>query len=403
VLVTFRTSAGGGVSGSLTLSNTISGSGSLDLVDTNSTLTLAGPGNADNHTGGTIIDGSINVGGVTFIMNTINPNTANGLVENAVGATPAGSIANNGVVTPPLNYVGGNGTNSGEVSIGSVLWPGAGGKFSTFGTGTLDTQPGGGGSPPEGGFVWSLGTVTNAGGGFNDLLNVNGDLDTGGSIPIFINPVGLLTTNGVYTLVQYTGNLINGFNHNSIAIYGGAATRYTFDETQGGGLVQLKVLTGVGTMRWTGASGNGQWDVQQSQNWTNTATATPVAPKDYQFLQSDQVVLDDSITASGGTNVLSITNGTVVLPATITVNATNNYTIQGAGSIGGGASILKTNSGTLTISNANTFTGTLTIQAGTLLANANNALGAASAVQVYGGSLQVNGANFSVVSTLITN
>jgi autotransporter-associated beta strand protein len=85
------------------------------------------------------------------------------------------------------------------------------------------------------------------------------------------------------------------------------------------------------------------------------------------------------------------------------VNATNNYTIQGAGSIGGGASILKTNSGTLTISNANTFTGTLTIQAGTLLANANNALGAASAVQVYGGSLQVNGANLSVVSTLITN
>jgi len=124
------------------------------------------------------------------------------------------------------------------------------------------------------------------------------------------------------------------------------------------------------------------------------------------------VILDNSIIASGGTNVLSITTNNPVKPTSITINATTNYVIQGPGSIAGAVNILKTNSGTLTISSANTFTGTVTIAGGgtpyisstngitfggSVIVNNANALGATNntVIVTNGGTLDVGGPAFA--------
>jgi autotransporter-associated beta strand protein len=348
VAVTYRTLAGVvNQAGSLTFSNTIIGAGSLNKYDTNA-LILAGPAYADNHSGGTVVgDGDGDPGGI-LILNTINTNTANALIEfnSSLG---------------PTNFVGGNGTNAGPVTIEDTLWPGVGGKFSTFGSGSIDT----GGSPPRA-FVWSLGSTTNVGGGFNDLLNINGDLDTAGTIPIFINPVGLLT-NGVYTLVKYTGNLISGFSGNNIFIYNGAPTRFTFSRDQSvPGIITLSVTGGMSLMEWNNGdvSNSGKWDVQGSQNWTNLLSPTLNAV-DHEFLQGDAVLLDDNITnAANPVTAITIASNIAVMPMVITNDSTVNYSVSGAGKISGAGKLVKAGTSTLTLSNTNDFTGPVTVLGG---------------------------------------
>src|SRR6185437_723622 len=77
----------------------------------------------------------------------------------------------------------------------------------------------------------------------------------------------------------------------------------------------------------------------------------------------------------------------------VMVNSGTNYTFYGSGSISRSASIVKDGSGTLTISNANTFTGTVTINAGTLRVGVNmpQALGSAD-----GGTIIASGATLDL-------
>src|SRR4029453_490516 len=105
--------------------------------------------------------------------------------------------------------------------------------------------------------------------------------------------------------------------------------------------------------------------------------------------QLDQANFDDSST-----------NGTVdvavdVAPASITVNASRNYTIGGAGRITSSTGITKSGTGKLTLTNPqNSFLGNVTINGGTVsgptLANAGtaSAFGAGSTITLDGGTLE---------------
>ena len=55
--------------------------------------------------------------------------------------------------------------------VNDVFWPGVGGTPSTFGAGSIVFANAGQS------VIFTLGSVTNAGGGINDLLNVSGDFD----------------------------------------------------------------------------------------------------------------------------------------------------------------------------------------------------------------------------------
>ena len=151
VEVTFRTAAGTAASGTLTLSNTISrgtpGS-SLTKEDTN-TLTVAG---TDSYSGGTTVNDG------TFILNGINSNTANTLTVNAQHAGSAHHL----------------GRQRDQRRAGDVQRRPSGRAWAARPARLVRGTSRSSGTRRS---IFSLGSATTAGGGVNDLLNVNGDFD----------------------------------------------------------------------------------------------------------------------------------------------------------------------------------------------------------------------------------
>jgi autotransporter-associated beta strand protein len=124
-----------------------------------------------------------------------------------------------------------------------------------------------------------------------------------------------------------------------------------------------------------GATGDGKtWDVATSQNWNNGSPA--------EFSQNQAVAFNDA--NNGNYNV---TLNTAVTPASVTfANNAGNYTISGAGGIGGSASLSVTGTDKVTLSTTNTYTGPTTVTSGTLVIGAASALPGNAAVAIDGGS-----------------
>lgn len=132
---------------------------------------------------------------------------------------------------------------------------------------------------------------------------------------------------------------------------------------------------------WTGSSSD-IWNVQGAANWVlnGTSTASP-------FLTADEVTFDNSAAATAR----SISIAETVLPGRVTVDSTGNYAFHGAG-IGGGAILTKSGSGTLTLTNPNTATGAISINAGTLSVGDGGTTGSLGSgpITLNGGQLVIN-------------
>lgn len=127
--------------------------------------------------------------------------------------------------------------------------------------------------------------------------------------------------------------------------------------------------------------GDGVWNINTTNNWKN-AGGTPV-----NYVDGDIVFLDD--TASGASPV-TITLSSAVSPTSVTVNGAKNYILTGSGGIGGAVGLTKNNGGKLTLSNANSYSGTTTVNGGTLsFGNAVNL--PAGSVTLGGGTFECTG------------
>ena len=318
------------VSDFMTLSNALSGSGSLVKVG-GGTLTLSGP--AKNYGGNTTVSNG------TLVLNC--------------------SLNGSGTLTTLTGTaLGGTGTNTGPVIVGGTLSPGT--SAGTFGSGNLTLEAGAT-------LQFELNSVTTIGNGVNDLINVAGDLTVNNN-SININLLATALQAGTYRLINYTGNLTGTFDP-TITLAGGASHYGLVLDTSTLGQVNLIVSGSAGRLTWTSAQST-VWDIGAALNWVNTATTLADA-----FYQADSVLLDD--TASGFT--LDIAAGAAVAPSVITNNTANSYTINGPGRISGGASIVKRGDGTLSIASSNDFTGLVHVEQGVLQTAHNNALGAADA------------------------
>jgi len=152
-------------------------------------------------------------------------------------------------------------------------------------------------------------------------------------------------------------------------------------------------------LTWSGDGVSNLWDVVNSFTFTNNGT--PI-----QFYQLDFVVFDDT-----ATNLTATLQGTVV-PSSVTVNTSTNYSFGGPGSIGGTGGLLKTGPGTLLLTNgANSFTGGTVISNGLLSVGADSggnqndlALGPGPVtVSTAGAELRFGGNAGGVVNHSITN
>jgi fibronectin-binding autotransporter adhesin len=129
---------------------------------------------------------------------------------------------------------------------------------------------------------------------------------------------------------------------------------------------------------WQGGHPNTNWDLATTANWTNS-TGSAVF-----FNEGDNVTFNDS-----STNQIVTLVGALA-PTSINETATKNYFMTGSGSVAGSASLLMSGSGTLTISNANSYTGGTTISNGRVIVDDSGqmALGV-GIVTLAGGTLEI--------------
>ncbi|MCX6879523.1 MAG: autotransporter-associated beta strand repeat-containing protein [Verrucomicrobia bacterium] len=106
---------------------------------------------------------------------------------------------------------------------------------------------------------------------------------------------------------------------------------------------------------WAGTVPGGQWDINTTANWT--AGGLPA-----NYTDGDIVEFDDS---APGTTLVQL--ATTLAPGGVNVNnSTKNYTFTGPGKLTGPTGLTMNGTGILTVLTANDFTGTTTLNAGTL-------------------------------------
>ena len=131
--------------------------------------------------------------------------------------------------------------------------------------------------------------------------------------------------------------------------------------------------SGTSELKWTGAA-SGLWDIGGAVNWTDGVSSLTYA-------DGDAVLFDDTASAN------FIVTGGAVSPGSVTFsNAVTTYTNSAA--IGGAGPVVKLGSGAVTLNGSNSFSGGLTLNAGTLRLGSTNALGTGF-FTINGGTLDV--------------
>ena len=109
------------------------------------------------------------------------------------------------------------------------------------------------------------------------------------------------------------------------------------------------------SLTWRGDGVTNIWDGNTNDlAWLNSATLAA-------FWDGDTVTFNDA-----GTNAPAINIDAAVQPAFVEVNATKTYTFVGVGKISGVTSLQKDGNGTLTLLTTNDYSGTTTVNGGTL-------------------------------------
>ena len=264
----------------------------------------------------------------------------------------------------------------------------------------------------------TLGGLTFSGGGTVNINNI-GNYTSGPAINVLgsngLNPsstAGAVTIalsgtapseSGTAHILQYVGTL-GGAGFNAFALNASAvsAPRVQFSLSNAvAGYVDVNYS--VDRLVWSGGDG-GNWITSGSITATGTTNWTSaLSPSTFtNFVTGDAPVFSDS---ASGTTTVSINTANVSPASVAFTNITKAYTLQGAFGITGSASLTKSGSGLLTITNSNSYTGTTTINGGMLSAvsladgGTNSSIGAspsaAGNLVINGGSLQYTGGSAS--------
>jgi autotransporter-associated beta strand protein len=345
---TTNTFAGVIANDSQTASGTGGGVTSITKVGTGEWL-LAG---LNTYSGSTTVSNGV----LALIVNSITANDASIANSANIFINTNAVLDVTGLSSPTLTLnagqaLGGGGTLNGAVTANSGANINPGGASAT-GVLTINN-----------GLTESVGVNNNfelSTVGNSDVIHVQGNLDVFGGIQnINLSGVGTNTiAAGTYPLFTYTGSLIGGTNNFVVNV---GATAYT---TKLAIIAttppEIAVIVGALARQpvnlvWSGDNG--------ADNWDTTGMDWLAGANHYSFLSGDSVTFNDA----GAANT-TVTLQAALYPASLVVSNSTlaSYTFTGSGSIAGSIGLLKTNSGTLTILAANTYTGPTVIGGGTL-------------------------------------
>ncbi len=219
------------------------------------------------------------------------------------------------------------------------------------------------------------------------LINVSGAISAPGTNEVIsIGALGLKT--GTVTLIKYTGaTLPNLANFQLVTPLGVVATLVNNTANHS---IDLNITVVPDNVSWNGVGGT-NWDTT-TINWQVIGGGNVVA-----FRQGDGVTFDDTLTNDFVNPQPTNINLTVPLFAYpipgLVVNSTLPYTFAGPGGLAGTTSLIKSNSGSLTLLTSNSFTGGVSLNdSGTVIITNDSAFGASSgAISLNGATLQING------------
>ncbi|MDM7852273.1 autotransporter-associated beta strand repeat-containing protein [Pseudochrobactrum kiredjianiae] len=351
----------------LRLDNVISGSGAFEQAGTGSTI-LAG---INSYKGSTAVKS-----GVLFINGDQSAATGDTNVLSGATLSGAGTIGGNVIV-----------------ANGAVLEPGsAAGAASTLhingdlrlaNNSVLNMQ---------------FGEANVAGGAYNDLINVGGDLTLGGTLNVSVSTNGVFGF-GLYRIINFSGHLTD----NGLAL-GQAPLNYRLSiQTSVAGQINLVSDDPANMNYWDGdggekgdhtiTGGDGIWQNNLgNDNWTTfsgdkngaytngsyaifTGKAGTVTVDDslgqietsgMQFAISGYQLKGDSLKLTGSQAIISVGDGSyggAVIHATI------------ANALSGASQLVKSDLGTLILSGNNTYTGGTAINGGTVQIDTDQSLG----------------------------
>ena len=303
-------------------------------------------------TGTLTLDGTNLYSGITLVQGGKLTLSALGSISN----TPAIILLSNamfdvsayGTWTPVANQIlAGFGTNVGNIAMGTgILSPGLGNTVGRLGfANDLALQ----------------GNIVNLkiGNGANDSIAVAGDLNLSGTTTLNVAPPAgfSLIPNSTNVLFSWGGTLNGDLNNLQLSYPVQSATAVISLVTNlVAKQISLVVVSNKGSqIVWKGNSGNNVWD-RTTANWLN-GVATVI------FTNLDDVTFNDSGVASVPVNVAD-----TVTPASIVVsNNSSAYTFNGGGQISGVAGLIKNGTNTLTVLEDNSFSGTVTVNAGSIV------------------------------------
>ncbi|WP_377984086.1 beta strand repeat-containing protein [Aquirufa avitistagni] len=388
-------SAFGGNGGAILLKGT---TGITMLANVSNSGGTSGGGVSFHGTGGSVIVQTENT--TPTIGGGVNDGQSAGIF-NGLNLTKEG--AGIFVLKGANTYTGNTTVNAGTLRLGasesitntSILTVNASGIFEMRDFNESLSNIAGAGLIRNGGAATSLLTV-----GANNLASTySGILENGsGILALTKNGVGILTLSNANT---YSGpTLLNAggilaTNNNALGDVLGATTVASGAVLQVAGGVQISeniTLSGVG-LSSLGAlisrSGDNSW----LGSLTTSSTATSIRVDAGNFTMQGTLTMGGNVTIGGAGTSLTL-SGNLISVGTLTWDGAIAQTY--AGRISGTANVTKSGAGTLILSGDNTFTGTMTVSAGALVLQQNNALGAA------GGLITVNSGTSLVLDGGIT-